>query len=57
VKSRLVVTDAERAQLWDVVAMHRKRQLDYPGAQMAAWTAKSIRSDFPLNKRPSDLRP
>jgi hypothetical protein len=55
--SRFVITDAERAQLWNVVAAHRKRRGDYPGAQMAIWTAKSIRSEFPLNKRPEQMRP
>lgn len=56
-KSRLTVTDAERAQLWDVVADHRKRRGDRPGAQMARWTAKSIRSDLPILVRPESLRP
>lgn len=55
--SRLVVTNSERAQLWEVVADHRKRAGDRQGAQMARWTAKSIRSDFPIIVRPESLRP
>lgn len=55
--SRLFVTDADRAQLWNVVATHRKRAGDLAGAKMARWTARSIRTDFPLNNRPEDMRP
>lgn len=55
--SRFVVTNADRAQLWNVVAMHRKQAGDLAGAKMARWTARSIRSELPLNIRPEDMRP
>ena len=56
-KDRFTVTDADRAQLWNVVAAHRKRGGDITGAKMARWTARSIRTEFPLNIRPEDMRP
>lgn len=55
--NRLTVSDAERAELWGIVATNRRRAGDRAGAQMARWTARSIRSEFPLNVRPEDLRP
>lgn len=49
-KSRLLVTERERAQLWDVVAKLRRTNGDKEGADMAAWQARSIRSAFPVRR-------
>ena len=55
--SRLVMPQGDRARLWDVVARHRKQAGDLEGARMARWQAASIRSPFPLNKRPEEMKP
>lgn len=53
-KSRFVVTNADRAQLWLVVAGHRRRAGDRDGAKMAKWQAANIRSPYPT-PRPEDM--
>lgn len=55
-RSRLIVPQGDRSRLWDVVAKHRKEAGDLPGAQMAIWQAKNIRSDFPT-VRPEAIKP
>lgn len=52
--NRFAVTDADRARLWEVVAKHKRRAGDIPGAKHARWVAANIRTPFPT-KRPEEL--
>lgn len=49
-KSRLLISAAERAGLWDVVARHRQAAGDKQGAAFARWQAKSMRSNYPVER-------
>jgi hypothetical protein len=49
------LTATDRAQLWSTVAKQRKLAGDREGAKMARWQAASIRSPYPLGKRPEDM--
>lgn len=53
-KSRLVITDAERARLWDVVAKNHRAAGEIPEAKHAKWVAANIRTPFPT-KRPEEM--
>ena len=54
-RSMLLMPEGDRARLWSVVADHRTRLGDKPGAKMARWQAASIRSRLPLCKRPEEM--
>lgn len=48
--SRFLLPAGDRARLWDVVARERRLLGDRDGAEMAAWQARSIRSQFPVRR-------
>lgn len=53
-RSRLVITDAERARLWDAVAKNYQTAGEMEQAKHAKWVAANIRTPYPT-KRPEEM--